>query len=105
MSDAPIGEIVNQLVDDGKRYARAEIALCRARALDKARPLKIAAILGGIALVLAFSSIAALLFGLILALAPLTGALGATVIVIGGALALAGLLGHLAIQKVREVGQ
>ncbi|MBS0503050.1 MAG: phage holin family protein [Proteobacteria bacterium] len=105
MSEAPIGEMVSQLVDDGKRYARAEIALYRAKALDKAQPLKAAAILGGIAFVLAFSSIAALLFGLILALAPLAGALGATVIVIGAALALAALLGYLAVRKVREVVQ
>lgn len=105
MSEAPIGEMVSQLVDDGKRYARAEIAFYKAKAIDKAQPLKSAAILGGIAIVLGLSALVALLFGLILALAPVTGPLGATLIVVGVTAAIAALLGYLAVQKLREVGQ
>jgi hypothetical protein len=100
--DVPIGQLFSQLVDDGKRYARAEVELYKAKAADKAEPVKWAAIYGGAALTLALSAVTALLVGLILALETLVGPLGATLIVVLVTLAIAGILGWMAYNKVKE---
>ena len=105
MSDAPIGEVLSQLVDDGKRYARAEIALYKAKAIDKAQPLKGAAVLASIAAVLALAAVTALLVGIILALADVAGPLWATIIVVLASLGLAGLLGFIAWQRLKDVAR
>jgi uncharacterized membrane protein YiaA len=101
--DVPIGQLFSQLVDDGKRYARAEVELYKAKAADKAEPVKWAAIFGGAALTLALSAVTALLVGLILALETLVGPLGATLIVVAVTLAIAGLFGWMAYKKITEV--
>ena len=100
--EVPIGQLFNQLVDDGKRYARAEVELYKAKAADKAQPVKRAAIYGGIAVTLALSAVTALLVGLILALQTLIGPLAATLIVVLVTLAVAGGLGYLAYKQVLE---
>lgn len=101
-SDVPIGQLFGQLVDDGKHFARAEVAFYKAKAADKAEPVKQAAIFGGIAVTLALSAITALLVGLILALEPQVGPLGATLIVVLATFAICGLLGWLALKKITE---
>lgn len=98
--DVPIGQLFSQLVDDGKRYARAEVELYKAKAQEKAEPIKWAAILGGTAVVLALSAVTALLVGLIITLAPRTGPFGATLIVVLVTFAIAGLLGYLAYKQL-----
>jgi len=100
--DVPMGQLFSQLVDDGKRYARAEVELYKAKAADKAEPVKWAAIYGGAALTLALSAVTALLVGLILALETLVGPLAATLIVVLVTLAVAGLLGWMAYKRVAE---
>lgn len=100
--DVPIGQLFSQLVDDGKRYARAEVELYKAKAADKAEPVKWAAIFGGAALTLALSAVTALLVGLILALETLVGPLAATLIVVLATLAIAGLLGWMAYKRIAE---
>lgn len=100
--DVPIGQLFSQLVDDGKRYARAEVEFYKAKAADKAQPLKAAAIYAGIAVTLALSAVTALLVGLILALQTLVGPLAATLIVVLVTLVIAGGLGYLAYKKVVE---
>ena len=100
--DVPIGQLFSQLVDDGKRYARAEVEFYKAKAADKAQPLKAAAIYAGIAVTLALSAVTALLVGLILALQTLVGPLAATLIVVLVTLVIAGSLGYLAYKKVVE---
>lgn len=72
------------LVDRGMAFARAEVELQKARGAYAAGRLKWIALLGGLALVLAFFSLVALTVGLVIALAPLFGALGATLAVAGG---------------------
>jgi lysozyme family protein len=101
-SDVPIGQLFSQLVDDGKRYARAEVELYKAKAVDKAQPLKMAAVFAGIAVTLALSAVTALLVGLILALETLVGPLAATLIVVLVAFVIAGGLGYFAYRKVLE---
>ena len=100
--DVPIGQLFSQLVDDGKRYARAEVELYKAKAADKAEPVKWAAIYGGAALTLALSAVTALLVGLILAAETLVGPLAATLIVVLATLAIAGLLGWMAYKRIAE---
>jgi lysozyme family protein len=100
--DVPIGQLFSQLVDDGKRYARAEVELYKAKAADKAEPVKWAAIYGGAAVTLALSAVTALLVGLILALETLIGPLGATLTVVLVTLAIAGVLGWMAYNKIKE---
>lgn len=98
--DVPIGQLFSQLVDDGKRYARAEVELYKAKAQDKAEPIKWAAIYGGAAAVLALAAVGALLVGLILSLMTLMGPLLATLIVVIVTFAIAGVLGYMAYNKV-----
>ena len=100
--DVPIGQLFSQLVDDGKRFARAEIDFYKAKAADKAEPVKWAAIFGGAALTLALSSVTALLVGLILSLEPQVGPFAATLIVVLATLAVSGLLGWMAYKRVTE---
>ena len=96
------GELANQLVDDAKAYARAEIDLAKAIAADKARSAQTAGILFGIALLLAIGAVSALSVAIFVALATLVGPLLSglvTFILIGGA---AGLFGWLGAQKLRD---
>ena len=99
--DRPIGELVSQLVDDGKAYAQAEIDLVKAIAADKAADARTAAILLGLALVVAFGAVVALCVGIVMALAAVMAPLLAGIvafILIGG---VAGILGWLGAQKIR----
>ena len=46
-NDRPVGELVHELIEDGKAYARAEVGLVKAIATAKANALKLPAILFG----------------------------------------------------------
>ena len=102
-NDRPIGELVSQLVDDGKAYAQAEIDLVKAIAADKAADARTAAILLGLALLIALGAVVALCVGIVLALATFTGPLlgGVLAFILIGAVA--GLLGWLGAQKIRAL--
>jgi hypothetical protein len=58
--ERPIGEIVGELVDEGKAYARAEIDLAKAIAIAKARAVAIPAGLVFAAMLLAQSAVTVL---------------------------------------------
>ncbi|QHL91028.1 hypothetical protein GVO57_09605 [Sphingomonas changnyeongensis] len=103
--DVPIGELIGQLVEDGKAFARAEAGLYRARARAAATPLLRAAVLAGLALALALGTVPALLVGLVLVLQPVTGTGAALTIVIAGALLAAAGLGYLAWRQIRRAGR
>lgn len=100
--DRGIGDIVSDLIDDAKAYAQAELDLAKAIAADKARALKIGAVLLVVALVVAFGAITALSVGIFALLAtflgPLLGAIVAFLL-IG---AVAGLLAWAGITKVKD---
>ena len=51
-NDRPVGELVHELIEDGKAYARAEVSLVKAIAAAKANALKLPAILFGVAFLL-----------------------------------------------------
>lgn len=73
--ERPIGELVSELIDDGKDYARAEFDLAKAIAAAKARALAMPAVLFGAAFVFALAAVTALAVGVVMALAKLIGPL------------------------------
>jgi hypothetical protein len=99
--ERPIGEVVHQLIDEGKAYAKAEIDLAKAQALAKAAELKVPAIQLFVALLFAQAAVTVLAVTIALALAPLIGPLGGGLIAVGLAGGAAALLGWLALQRLR----
>ena len=101
-SERPVGELVHELIEDGKAYARAEVGLVRAMATAKANALKLPAILFGAAYALTLAAITAFAVGVALGLATLIGPLaGGTVafLLFGG---LAGGLAWYGVKRLRE---
>lgn len=100
--ERPIGELVHQLVEDGKAYARAEVGVVKAIAAAKGRVLAMPAAYIGAAFLLAIGAVAALAVGVLLALAlaigPILAAL-VTFLLFGG---IAAGLAWYAVQKVRK---
>lgn len=94
--DETTAELIARLREDAKGFAQAEIRLYRTIATAKIRVAKTVGIFGVAAAMLAGSAITALLVGLILTLATLTGPGIATLIVVVGALIVAGILGWVA---------
>src|SRR5205814_3005184 len=90
--ERPIGELVHELIEEGKAYARAEIGLAKAIAAAKGKALILPAILFGVALILALAAVTALAVGVVIALAKFVGPLLAGII---GLLVFAGLAGGL----------
>jgi hypothetical protein len=74
-AERPIGELVSELIDDGKAYAWAEFDLAKAIAAAKARALAMPAVLIGAAFVFALAAVTALAVGVVMALAKLIGPL------------------------------
>jgi hypothetical protein len=100
--ERPFGEMVGELVENGKAYARAEVDLAKAMALAKVNAVKVPAIMFGAAFVMILTAVNVLGVGALLALAPLIGPALAGLIVF---LALAGIAGGLAwygVTRLRE---
>jgi len=100
-AERPVGELVHQLVEDGKAYARAEIGLAKAIAAAKASALALPAGLLAAALFVAMAALNALAFGVVLALAKFVGPLLAGLI---GMLVFALLAGGLAWYGIKRIG-
>ena len=101
--ERPIGEIVSDLVDEGKAYARAEFDVAKAIAAAKARALKaplillVAATFVGMA---ALNLLAITIFVLLaLVMSPALAGILAFLVVAGAA----GLLGWLGVTKLRDL--
>jgi hypothetical protein len=101
--ERPIGELVQELIEEGKGYARAEIGLAKAIAAAKAKALALPAALFGIAFILALAAVTALALGVVLALAKFLGPLLAGVVGLLIFAAVAGMLGWIAAGRVRRV--
>ena len=100
--ERPIGELVHELVEEGKSYARAELGLAKAIATAKARALALPAALFGVAFILALAAVTALALGVVLALAKFIGPLLAGIAGLVIFAAIAGLLGWIAADRVRR---
>jgi Putative Actinobacterial Holin-X, holin superfamily III len=97
--DESVGELIHRLVDDGKAYARAELAVVKGVAKRRAAKAKKGAVLLVIGITLMMCSMTALVLALVLGLATLIGPLGAglavflILAVVGGLLLRAGIKG------------
>jgi hypothetical protein len=101
-SERPIGELVSELVEEGKAYAKAEIDLAKAIAISKARVLVLPSALFGAAFLLAQAAVTALALGTFMVLYWLMGPILAGLVaflVFGG---LAGGLVWYAIQRLKR---
>ena len=75
--ERPVGELVNELIEDGKAYARAEINLAKTIAAAKGTALIVPSAMFGGAIVLALAAVVALAVGVVLALRSFIGPLAA----------------------------
>jgi hypothetical protein len=99
-----IGHLFSRLIDDAERFVRAEINLYRAQAFARIGEAKLALLLGATAFLLAQSALIALLVGLVLIVrAEVHSAAWATVIVVGGALVVAGIMVAIAVAKIKKL--
>lgn len=94
--------LVGRLVDDSRNLVGAEIALYKARGLERVSRYKSAAIFFVAAGVLALAGLIALLVGLILSLATLIGPLGATAVVVVVVLVAAGILAMIGKSRMKQ---
>ncbi len=87
--ERPVGELVHQLVEDGKAYAQAELGLVKAIAAQKAGVLALPVALFVVAFVLVQAGVNALAVGVLLAIEPALGPLlsGLLAFLIFGAIA------------------
>jgi hypothetical protein len=98
--ERPIGDLVHELIEEGKAYARAEIGLAKAIATAKGKALIVPAILFGTAFILALAGVTALAVGVVMALAKFIGPLAAGFIGLLIFGAIAGLLGWYGAQRL-----
>ena len=100
--ERPIGELVSQLVDEGKAYAQAELGVAKAIASAKASSLKVPAILLGAALLFVQAAVTILAVAIFLGLLPLMGPVLAGMLAFAIFAGIAGGLGWLAVDKLRR---
>ena len=75
--ERPVGELVHELIEEGKAYVRAEIGLGKAIATAKGKALILPAALFGLAFIVALAAVTALSVGVVIALAKFIGPLAA----------------------------
>ena len=105
-SDDSITSLVSRLIDDGENFVRAEVKLYRARLFARLDEARNAILLAIGALVLAQAVLVAALVGLLMTLNWLVGPGWATLIVVGGGVAVTALMGWgawLLIKKATEI--
>ena len=100
--ERPVGELVHELIEEGKAYARAEIDLAKAIAEAKARALVLPAALFATAFVLALAAVTALALGVVLALAKFIGPLLAGIVGLIVFAAIAGGLGWYGAERLKR---
>lgn len=100
--ERPVGELVHELIEQGKAYARAEIGLIKAIATAKGKALILPAILIGLAFICALVAVTALAVGVVIALAKFVGPLAAGFL---GLLIFAGIASGLAWWGVERVSK
>ncbi|MGE5152232.1 MAG: phage holin family protein [Rhodospirillaceae bacterium] len=100
--ERPIGELVHELVEEGKAYAYAELDLAKAIAAAKARALAMPAALFGVAFILALAAVTALAVGVVIALAKFLGPLLAGIVGLLIFAAIAGGLAWLGVERARR---
>ncbi|HEX6071476.1 MAG TPA: phage holin family protein [Sphingomicrobium sp.] len=102
-SERPVGELIHELIEEGKAYAQAEAELLKAIAVSKARALILPAALFVTAFVLALAAVTALSVGVVIALSWYIGPLGAGFVGLVIFAALAGALGWYGARRLKSV--
>jgi len=100
--ERPIGELVHELVEEGKAYAYAELDLAKAIATAKARALAVPAALFGAAIIVALAAVTALAVGVVIALAKFLGPLLAGVVGLVIFAAIAGGLAWWGVERAKR---
>ena len=101
-NERPIGELVQELVEEGKAYARAELDVVKAIATAKGKALILPAGLFGAAFVVAIAAIMALAFGVFMQLYAFMNPLLAGLISFLLFASLAGGLGWFGVQRLKR---
>jgi len=100
--ERPIGDLVRDLVDEAKAYARAEFDVIKAIAAAKGKALVVPSILFGVAFLLVLAAVTALAVGIVIALAKFVGPLAAGVLGLLGFAAIGGGCGWYGYQRLRR---
>jgi protein-S-isoprenylcysteine O-methyltransferase Ste14 len=100
--ERPVGELVHELIEQGKAYARAEIGLARAIATAKGKALALPAAMFAVAFVCALAAVTALAVGVVIGLARFIGPLAAGFVGMLIFAAIAGLLGWYGYNRLRR---
>ena len=100
--DRPVSELVHELIEDGKAYARAEINLAKVIAAAKGRALIVPSAMFGTAFILALAAVVALAVGVVLALRTFIGPLAAGFVGMLIFAALAGVAGWYGYNRLRR---
>ena len=100
--ERPVGELVHELIEDGKAYARAELGLVKAIAAAKGKALAVPAAMFGAAFICALAAVTALAVGVVIALETFIGPLAAGFVGMLIFAAIAGLLGWYGYKCLRR---
>jgi hypothetical protein len=100
-----VGELVHQLIEDGKAFARAELGVAKAIGGDKVAAYKLPAILIAGSLFLLQSAVTAMAVGISLWLLPLIGPLLAGLIAFLIFAGLAGLMVWIGLRKIKDAAR
>lgn len=101
-AERPVGELIHELIEEGKAYALAEIDWVKAIAAAKGKALALPAGLFGAAFVCALAAIIALAVGVVIALSRFIGPLAAGFASMLMFAAVAGGLGWYGYQRLRR---
>ena len=101
-SERPVGELVHQLVEEGKAYARAEVGLAKAIATSKGKALALPAGLLGVALLVIQAAITILAVGVFAMLQWAIGTILAGFVTFLIFAAIAGALVWYALKRLRQ---
>lgn len=100
--DRSIGEAIEQLFDNALDYARAELELLKARAIEIVQDYVRAAVLFAIAGLIGLAGLVTLFVGIALGLARWIGPLGGAIVSTLLAAGIAGFLVWLALRDLKE---
>lgn len=100
--ERPIGELVHELIENGKAYARAEFDLYKTIAAAKGKALAIPATMFVVAFIFALAAVTALAVGVVLALETFIGPLAAGFVGMVIFAVVAGLLGWAGYRRLRR---
>ena len=101
--ERPVGELVNELIDEGKAYARAEIGLAKAVAVAKAKGLAWPAALFLAALIVLQSAVTILAVGIFMALLRPLGPILASIIASLLFCGIAGALAWYGVERLKRI--